>query len=316
MMANDRYFVKIVPARGNVIHRFNFRCRHIYAIVALIALFGAAALLAYVDQLRQANAQLEALQRQNAEQRVKFQTIDAQTSAISRELTAVRSQNEQLQQITGMRPRGSANKQSRGPVRKMAHIDERDFDGGRTASVEARVDGLAVASADTSDEAARLRRLTLRILNVRNLTQITRAHMLASIPSINPAGNAAVVGCYCYRTFPTAEFHAGVDLDANYGDVVRAAAAGTVVSAEYDGAYGLKVDIDHGNGYHTWYAHLSRADVHSGQAVAKAQPIALVGSSGRATGPHLHYQVMLNGQAIDPEPFLKGIPPQVLAALP
>ncbi len=164
--------------------------------------------------------------------------------------------------------------------------------------------------------APRLPSLASRIINMRRLAQIARARVLAAIPSINPAGKAAVVGCYCYRTSPTAEFHTGVDLDANYGDVVRAAAAGTVVSAQYDGAYGLKVDIDHGNGYHTWYAHLSRADVHPGQKVVKAQSIALVGSTGRSTGPHLHYQVMLNGQAIDPEPFLKGVPPQVLAALP
>ncbi|MDQ6826894.1 MAG: M23 family metallopeptidase, partial [Candidatus Eremiobacteraeota bacterium] len=165
-------------------------------------------------------------------------------------------------------------------------------------------------------EAARIRRLTLRILNVRYLSRIKRARMLASIPSINPAGGAAVAGCFCFRSYPTAEFHLGVDLDANYGDVVRASAAGTVSTSDYDGEFGLKIDIDHHNGYHTWYAHLSRADVHPGEAVLKGQPIALVGSSGRSTGPHLHYQIMHNGQPVDPQPFLKGFPPQVLTSLP
>ena len=210
---------------------------------------------------------------------------------------------------------GANKQQTMAAIWSLAQFGSRTVTQREFSTEENPVNGLTLIS-EGSDKAARMRRLPLRVLNMRRLAQIARAHMLASIPSINPAGKAAVVGCYCYRSSPTAEFHAGVDLDANYGDVVRASAAGTVVAADYDGGYGLKVDIDHGNGYHTWYAHLSRADVHLGERVTKAQPIALVGSSGRSTGPHLHYQVMRNGQAIDPEPFLRGIPPQVLAALP
>ncbi|HLI96988.1 MAG TPA: M23 family metallopeptidase, partial [Candidatus Baltobacteraceae bacterium] len=105
-------------------------------------------------------------------------------------------------------------------------------------------------------------------------------------------------------------------LGADYGDVVRAAAAGTVVSADWDGGYGEKIDIDHGNGYHTWYAHLSKIEVQDGQFVHKGEEIGLVGSTGYSTGPHLHYQVMLNGQAVDPTPYLDGVPAKVLASLP
>jgi murein DD-endopeptidase MepM/ murein hydrolase activator NlpD len=141
--------------------------------------------------------------------------------------------------------------------------------------------------------------------------------MIAAIPSIDPVDGAEVVGCFCYRTYPDVEFHKGVDLGAGYGETVRAAAAGTVVAAGWDsGGYGIKVDIDHGNGYHTWYAHLSHADVAIGQHVYKGQSIAEVGSTGFSTGPHLHYQVMLNGSAVDPTPFLHGVPSNVLASLP
>jgi murein DD-endopeptidase MepM/ murein hydrolase activator NlpD len=97
---------------------------------------------------------------------------------------------------------------------------------------------------------------------------------------------------------------------------VHATAAGTVASATWDGGFGLKVDIDHGNGYHTWYAHLSRASVNAGQRVTKGQLIALSGSSGSSTGPHLHYQLMHDGQPIDPQPFLRGVPENVIATLP
>ncbi|MDP9110748.1 MAG: M23 family metallopeptidase, partial [Candidatus Eremiobacteraeota bacterium] len=107
-----------------------------------------------------------------------------------------------------------------------------------------------------------------------------------------------------------------VDLGANYGEIVRASAAGTIASAGWDGGYGIKVDVDHGNGYHSWYAHLSRVDVQVGQHVFKGQNIALVGSTGFSTGPHLHYQVMLNGIAVDPAPYLDGVPAKVMASLP
>ena len=103
---------------------------------------------------------------------------------------------------------------------------------------------------------------------------------------------------------------------ADWGTAVHAAAAGTVASAGWDGGFGIKVDIDHGNGYHTWYAHLSRVIVVSGRDVAKGAPIAYSGATGEATGPHLHYQVMYEGRAIDPAPFLNGVPAAVMATLP
>jgi len=78
----------------------------------------------------------------------------------------------------------------------------------------------------------------------------------------------------------------------------------------------LKVDIDHGNGYHSWYAHLSKALVQAGQHVVKGEPIGLVGSTGFSTGPHLHYQLMRDGKPIDPTAYLGGVPRSALATLP
>jgi murein DD-endopeptidase MepM/ murein hydrolase activator NlpD len=89
-----------------------------------------------------------------------------------------------------------------------------------------------------------------------------------------------------------------------------------VVANAYDGGYGVKIDIDHGNGYHSWYAHLSRVLVSVGAHVYKGETIGLVGATGFATGPHLHYQIMFEGSPVDPTPFLYGVPANVLAALP
>ena len=98
--------------------------------------------------------------------------------------------------------------------------------------------------------------------------------------------------------------HTGVDFPAPAGTPVAAAAAGTVTFAGFDDGYGLLVVIAHGNGVTTWYAHLSRIDVRPGAAVAVGARVGAVGATGRATGPHLHFEVRVNGAAIDPLPAL------------
>ena len=96
-------------------------------------------------------------------------------------------------------------------------------------------------------------------------------------------------------------FHSGIDLLAAAGTPVRAAGAGTVAFAGWDsGGYGNLVVIDHTNGVSSWYAHLSRIDVTSGAAVTTATQVGLVGATGNATGPHLHFEVRLRGAVTDP----------------
>ena len=155
-------------------------------------------------------------------------------------------------------------------------------------------------------ETAHLQALTARILNVRRIQTVLHARLLARIPSLIPAGNGTIASVFGYRRYPYHEFHRGVDLEADYGETVRAAAKGVIAFAGWEGGYGYKVDIDHGNGLHTWYAHLARINVHEGETVVKGAPIGTVGSTGEATGPRLHYQVMRNGIAINPAPFLGG----------
>ena len=100
-------------------------------------------------------------------------------------------------------------------------------------------------------------------------------------------------------------FHTGIDIGAGYGTGVGAASAGRVVSAGWSGGYGNCVLIDHGNGLVTRYAHLSQISVHSGQSVGSGQIIGLVGSTGIATGPHLHFEVIVNGQTTNPLNYLR-----------
>ncbi|WP_412772560.1 peptidoglycan DD-metalloendopeptidase family protein [Nitrobacter sp.] len=100
--------------------------------------------------------------------------------------------------------------------------------------------------------------------------------------------------------------HTGLDFRASMGDPVRATANGKVVSAGWSGGYGRMVEIDHGNGLSTRYGHLSAINVSVGQSVKIGQVVGEVGSTGRSTGPHLHYETRINGEAVDPRKFLRA----------
>ncbi|MBV1689356.1 M23 family metallopeptidase [Novosphingobium sp. G106] len=100
--------------------------------------------------------------------------------------------------------------------------------------------------------------------------------------------------------------HAGLDLAASYGSPIVATSDGMVSTAGWQGGYGLLVTLDHGGGLQTRYGHMSRLNVEPGQQVRKGSVIGYVGSSGLATGPHLHYEIRLNGQPINPTTHLNG----------
>jgi murein DD-endopeptidase MepM/ murein hydrolase activator NlpD len=100
--------------------------------------------------------------------------------------------------------------------------------------------------------------------------------------------------------------HTGLDFRAASGDPVRATANGKVVSSGWSGGYGRMVEVDHGNGLSTRYGHLSEINVRVGDQIRIGQVIGAVGSTGRSTGPHLHYETRIDGDAVDPQKFLRA----------
>lgn len=132
---------------------------------------------------------------------------------------------------------------------------------------------------------------------------------MASIPVATPLPGATMTSNFGSRSDPflgSVAFHAGIDFRAPTGEPVKATAAGTVVSAGRNGGYGNLVEIDHGNGLTTRYAHLSKILVESGDRVAVGEVIGKVGSTGRSTGPHLHYETRLSGTAVNPQSYLRA----------
>ncbi|WP_187970958.1 M23 family metallopeptidase [Aquibium microcysteis] len=129
------------------------------------------------------------------------------------------------------------------------------------------------------------------------------------LPIANPAPGQSVTSGFGVRRDPLIgrpAFHAGIDFRASVGIPVLASGSGTVVKAGWNGGYGRMVEIDHGNGLTTRYAHLSRVEVSEGDTVAAGAVVGLAGSSGRSTGPHLHYEVRRNGKATNPVRYISA----------
>lgn len=135
---------------------------------------------------------------------------------------------------------------------------------------------------------------------------ISRVPAIA-VPSGMPLGDARLTSQFGMRTHPVLggrRQHHGIDLSAPTGTPIYATADGTVSMAKYFGSYGNYIQIEHGGEMQTRYAHLSQISVPDGSRVTKGQLIGYVGSTGRSTGPHLHYEVRIAGAPVNPLPYM------------
>ncbi|HEY8162515.1 MAG TPA: M23 family metallopeptidase [Methylocystis sp.] len=170
------------------------------------------------------------------------------------------------------------------------------------------IGGPFVAAPAKSGDSLFERELAAAQTAVGTLDGLRRA--LPTTPLRRPlSGELQLTSTFGYRTDPffgRPALHSGVDLREEYGAPVKATAAGTISAAGPQGGYGNLVEIDHGGGMSTRYGHLSEIKVAPGQHVAPGAVIGRVGSTGRSTGPHLHYEVRIDGEAVDPSRFLKA----------
>ena len=182
------------------------------------------------------------------------------------------------------------------PKRMLATLEDRSAMGGPLIELP-----FAHASFDP-----RFKRLGLSLARMEALQR-----GLQGIPQVVPAAGTHISSGFGYRSDPfagTPAFHAGLDFKGPTGAPIFAAARGKVAFVGRRVGYGNCVDIDHGNGLRTRYAHMSAFRARVGQSVQAGQPIGAVGSTGRSTGPHLHFEVRLHNQPVNPRPFLEVAP--------
>ena len=160
-------------------------------------------------------------------------------------------------------------------------------------------------SANAGTFERQLFRIKIARTHIDRLTQT-----LGTVPVRKPiVGDIDLSSSFGVRSDPFGRgpaMHSGLDFRSSHGDPVRATANGRIVSAGWYGGYGKMFEIDHGNDITTRYGHLSDIEVKAGQSVRVGQTIGRVGSTGRSTGPHLHYETRIDGDAVDPQKFLRA----------
>lgn len=240
---------------------------------------------------------------------------DAETQADTPSDTSAAAQKKQLGALSGMdRLRAMEERQTRFAHRLAALVDQRarkaeaairsfglkpEQLAGRTAQGGPYIPWTAKGGAD--DDA-----LTKLAGSLSRLNMLERS--LVSIPSGRPTASPMLSSSYGYRSDPFnghAAFHAGLDFPGRYGQPILAAATGRVSYVGQRQGYGNVVEIDHGHGIMTRYAHLSGFSARTGQDVTRGVQIGRMGSTGRSTGTHLHFEVRVNGAPINPRRFLE-----------
>jgi murein DD-endopeptidase MepM/ murein hydrolase activator NlpD len=193
------------------------------------------------------------------------------------------------------------------PSQPEPEASEADDEVGALATPDGRIDPGALARIQ-----ARAEHLTAQV-PTRKLSLLDlldglegQSQKLAATPSIWPTSGYVTSG-YGNRVSPftgRVQFHAGLDIAADFGTIVVAPSSGRVVFSGENGALGRMVELDHGYGLRTHYGHLTKTLVQRGQTVERGEPIGTVGSSGRSTGPHLHYGVEVNGRNVNPTDYI------------
>lgn len=233
--------------------------------------------------------------------------IDAETAAVAADAVAPLQRIEDRQLAMAVKARALAEARymtAANQVRRLGIAPERFVPrpvamGGPYEPVAA---GISAAEAQAE---AQFRSL---FMTWKKLDSLERA--VIAIPSAQPVSAVSFTSNFGIRSDPfrgTAAMHAGVDIPGAIGTPVYATADGVVARAERSGGYGNLVEVNHGRGIATRYGHLSKILVAANTRVVRGQLIALMGSTGRSTGSHLHYEVRIDGQAVNPLPFLQTV---------
>lgn len=255
-------------------------------------------------ELQRKNDQLQSLMvRKEKEREQMVRLAEARSEELWLELDSRDQELEKLWKLVGKKP---AEKASVSSEQRRALTGSRSGSHRRsTLEVKRRYRSL-MNELQTSEKEIKNLGLAAKEYREEKLARY-RAEVASRTPSLWPCEGyfSSPYGHRIHPVYGTGRFHAGCDISAPTGTPIRAAAAGTVTTSGWMGGYGNSIEIDHGSGLTTLYAHCSELVVPVGTRVTKGQVVAKVGSTGVSTGPHLHYEVRIGGETTDPAPYLK-----------
>ena len=343
MKDRKRFFtIMVIPHSERSVRSFRLPLAYLEAGLTVLGLVGLA-LLIFTNSYQKMAAnmgELRQLRQLTSEQREQLDSLSKETEAVQESLRKLEELDKQVREMMKLAPRpANGNSQDTKSVGLVPGSEEPNYrptlrDAARIASIggpglpagSAETSGLiaALGSADSQAQASRgdldisaqmlatleqaKTEIETRQVSLEQLHNdvAEKLRYLAAKPSIWPA-YGDVTSSFGYRRNPYgwgSEFHPGVDIAAPYGTAVYATGDGVVIEAGWDGGYGKKVTINHGYGFVTMYGHNSRLAVEVGDHVKKGQVVAYVGMTGRTTGPHVHYEVHVNGQLVNPRAYL------------
>jgi murein DD-endopeptidase MepM/ murein hydrolase activator NlpD len=297
-------------------------------VLALVGIFASVAAVDYVGLLLE-SVQLKRYKAENARLETQFQLVEGKMAALEKQMDKVKNSWIKLRMITNMEDPDRAMKLAMGPVTAPGRsidelnvpIEQREPAGITTKEDSSFLEAppldlskgeIAVQSKDYSSLSIRIdeavKESSLREQGIIELWESLqgRQNLMKATPSSSPV-RGWFTSRFGYRISPMtgrAMMHQGLDIAAAPGTSVYSPADGVVSFAGYDSGYGKLVSVDHGYGVVTRYGHNSKIFVKLGQTVRRGDLLTAVGNTGHSTGPHLHYEVRINGVPVDPTNYI------------
>jgi len=291
-----RYTLVIADRTTGIVHRFTVSLKPAVAVAALLfslpVLIGLGVRWSASAELNALRLNVSTLSAENASYRAATQELIAQISSIDAAVSSLAAKSR-------------LDPETQRALAKLPEIVRARAMGGGTDAATPLRSLLAPSLPSPEDTFGMVRNVLSRLNSHLQIVQTDverRAALAAATPSIWPA-IGWLSAQFGNREDPIeggAAYHTGIDISLDAGRPVYATAAGKVEAAWYNGAYGRMVVIDHGYGLKTRYAHLAGFAVAPGDQVERGRIVGYVGTSGRTTGPHLHYELLVNGQLMNP----------------
>jgi murein DD-endopeptidase MepM/ murein hydrolase activator NlpD len=295
-MLSNRYTIVVADRRTGVVRRFTISLR---AVVGMVVMAITLPVLVGLGAAWKAKVEVEDLYASNATLEIENSSFRGATEALTGQIAALQTA------VSDLGGKAALDPTLQSAMDKLPAIVKNRAMGGGSAAVQSAATALASPENTFGVLQELLQGIESRLRLVSS--DVDRRNILAaSTPSIWPT-QGWLTSRTGGRTDPftgEVDYHPGLDISADKGSPVYATADGTITQAAYSGAYGNLVVIDHKFGIETRYGHLSAFRVARGQTVKRGDLIGLVGATGRATGPHLHYEVRVNDRILNPLSFL------------
>ncbi|MHB8061582.1 MAG: M23 family metallopeptidase [Ruminiclostridium sp.] len=301
---NKTYSIVIIPNNNDSIKKYSLKAPFAKVLLTLLFIFSLLITVFFFNSIHKSNDKVEpeVVSKESLQQQV-----ESLSQIIIEQNESLTASNSQMQEL---KANDTANKVKINEFTKIYSEIAKNYISKSSRSSTSKntnktvLDLIKLNSA--IEELNRSFNADEQIMTELDISKGKLEKIVASIPTLAPA-YGKIVSPFGMRNHPierVKKAHEGVDISSSRGDSIRAAASGVVEYSGYNSGYGYHVIIDHKNGYRTLYAHSSKLLVKKGELVIKGQKIALVGSTGTSTGPHLHFEIRIGNTPVDPTQYI------------